>query len=50
MKGTPNRHKKEFWNCKCGTEFLREVRIGHRKELCERCEANRKYQLKRRKM
>jgi len=45
MKGATFRQKKEFWNCeKCGVKFERTARKGHRKQFCERCTGNEKYE------
>jgi hypothetical protein len=50
MRHTPFHQNHEFVVCKCGAEFERAVRkTGFKKKLCPRCEANWKYELKRRK-
>jgi len=48
--GTPFHNKHEFTLCRCGEIFERALRrSGRVKKLCPRCEANRKYQLKKRR-
>lgn len=46
-KGTVHRWKHEIAECKCGAKFSRTVWKGVVKKLCERCQTNRNYQLRR---
>jgi hypothetical protein len=43
-----SRFRHEMAVCKCGSEFSRAMLKKNRKKLCERCSANRNYQLRKR--